>query len=231
MAEQHFIAFDLGAESGRSVVGTLSGGKLSLQETHRFPNPTGRLNGHLHWNLLSQWEELKAGLRKSASGRQIDGIGVDTWGVDFGFVGPSGEILGYPYNYRDARTNGLLEETFKRVTKQEIFEATGIQFMQLNSLYQLIAMHRDNPAMLSAAQTLLFMPDLFNYLFTGVRKSEFSIATTSQMYDPRKKAWATEMLKKLDLPTAILPEVVPTGRSSARCARMWRTSAGWRASP
>ncbi|HTL27660.1 MAG TPA: rhamnulokinase family protein [Tepidisphaeraceae bacterium] len=211
MSDQHFVAFDLGAESGRSVVGKLSNGKLSLEETHRFLNPTGRINGHLHWNLLSQWEELKIGLRKSAKGRKIDGIGVDTWGVDFGFVGVSGEILGFPYNYRDERTNGVMDETFKRVSKQEIFEATGIQFMQLNSLYQLIATQRDTPGLLSAAKTLLFIPDLFNYLFTGVRKSEFSIATTSQFFDPRKNSWAIEMLKKLKLPTEILPEVVPTG--------------------
>lgn len=211
MSDQHFVAFDLGAESGRSVVGTLSNGKLSLEETHRFLNPTGRINGHLHWNLLSQWEELKIGLRKSAKGRSIDGIGVDTWGVDFGFVGPSGEILGFPFNYRDARTDGVMDETFKRVSKQEIFEATGIQFMQLNSLYQLIATQRDNPSLLSCAKTLLFIPDLFNYLFTGVQKSECSIATTSQMFDPRRNAWAVDMLKKLSLPTSILPEVVPTG--------------------
>src|SRR3954470_13149023 len=115
MSDQHFVAFDLGAESGRSVVGTLSDGKLSLEETHRFLNPTGQINGHLHWNLLSQWEELKIGLRKSAawvqktrgSAARVDGIGVDTWGVDFGFVGENGEILGFPYNYRDARTNGV----------------------------------------------------------------------------------------------------------------------------
>jgi rhamnulokinase len=211
MSDQHFVAFDLGAESGRSVVGTLSNGKLSLGETHRFLNPTGRINGHLHWNLLSQWEELKIGLRKSAKGRSIDGIGVDTWGVDFGFVGANGEILGFPYNYRDARTNGVMDETFKRVSKQEIFEATGIQFMQLNSLYQFIATMRDTPGLLSCAKKLLFIPDLFNYLFTGVTKSEFSIATTSQMFDPRKNAWAVEMLKKLGLPTNILPEVVQTG--------------------
>jgi rhamnulokinase len=211
MSDQHFVAFDLGAESGRSVVGTLSNGKLSLEETHRFLNPTGRINGHLHWNLLSQWEELKIGLRTSAKGRAIDGIGVDTWGIDFGFVGANGEILSFPYNYRDDRTNGVMDETFSRVSKQEIFEATGIQFMQLNSLYQLIATQRDTPSLLSCAKTLLFIPDLFNYLFTGVQKSEFSIATTSQMFDPRKNSWATDMLKKLGLPTNILPEVVPTG--------------------
>src|SRR6185369_1211152 len=117
-----------------------------------------------------------------------------------------------PYMYRDSRTDGIMERLFARVPKEKVFEATGIQFMQLNSLFQLYAMnHAQNSAILDAAQSLLFMPDLFNYLFTGVRKGEFSIATTSQMYDPRRKAWATDMLGQLDLPTHILPEIVPSG--------------------
>jgi rhamnulokinase len=209
---RNFLAYDLGAESGRAVLGALDGSKLSLKEMHRFANPTGRMNGHLHWNLLAQWEELKTGLRKAASsGVRIDGIGVDTWGVDFGLIGRGGEILGTPFHYRDARTDGMLEEVFKIVPREQVFNTTGIQFMQLNSLYQLYAMARAKSSALSAAETLLFMPDLFNFLFTGVRKSEFSIATTSQFYDPRKRAWATEMLTKLGIPTHILPEVVPSG--------------------
>jgi rhamnulokinase len=208
---KNFLAYDLGAESGRAVIGKLDG-KLTLKEIHRFANPTGRMNGHFHWNLLAQWEELKTGLRKAASlGETIDGIGVDTWGVDFGLVGRGGEILGPPYHYRDSRTDGMLEEVFKIVPREEVFNTTGIQFMQLNSLYQLFAMSRAKSSALAAAETLLFMPDLFNFLFTGVRKSEFSLATTSQFYDPRERAWATEMLKKLGIRTDILPEIVPSG--------------------
>lgn len=206
---QHFLAFDLGAESGRAVLGKLDGNKLTLEEKHRFSNPNGRMHGHLHWNLLQQWEELKTGLRKA--GTNLDGIGVDTWGVDFGLIGADGQILGNPYMYRDSRTDGMMDEVFKLVPRQEVFEHTGIQFMQLNSLYQYVALARSKSPELQIAQTLLFMPDLFNYLFTGVRKSEFSIATTSQMYDPRKKRWATEMLEKLGVPTKILPEIVPSG--------------------
>ena len=138
---RNFLAFDLGAESGRAVAGTLNAGRLSLKEMHRFANPTGRMNGHLHWNLLAQWEELKTGLRKAAaSGMKIDGIGVDTWGVDFGLVGHGGEILGYPYHYRDTRTDGMLDAVFKTVPREQVFADTGVQFMQLNSLYQLFAM-------------------------------------------------------------------------------------------
>ena len=214
MAQQRkFLAFDLGAESGRAVLGALGGGKLALEEKHRFANPTGRMNGHLHWNLLQQWEELKTGLRKTvAGGMRLDGIGVDTWGVDFGFVSGNGEVLGFPYMYRDARTDGVMDKVFAKVPREKVFDATGIQFMQLNSLYQLYAMkHEQHSPLLDAADFLLFMPDLFNYLFTGIARSEFSIATTSQMYDPRKKAWAFEMLKALDLPTHVLPTIVPSG--------------------
>ena len=189
MSGTHFLAFDLGAESGRAVVGTLKSGRLELNEKHRFPNPTGRMRGHLHWNLLQQWEELKTGLRKVAAERiPLAGLGVDTWGVDFGFIGKEGEILGNPYHYRDSRTEGLMEKTFQRVPRHEIFQATGIQFMPINSLYQLIAMANKNDWPLRQAETMLFVPDIFNYLFTGQRKSEFSIASTSQMYDMRKNA-------------------------------------------
>lgn len=212
MASRKFVAFDLGAESGRALVGLLDGQKLTLEEKHRFANPNGRMNGHLHWNLLAQWEELKTGLRKAAAGgTKLDGIGVDTWGVDFGLVGKNGEVLGFPYMYRDSRTDGMMDKVFERLPRDKVFDATGIQFMQLNSLFQLYAMKQADSPVLAAAETLLFMPDLFNYLFTGARKSEFSIATTSQMYDPRKRAWAIDMLKQLDLPTHILPEIVPSG--------------------
>jgi len=199
MPADRFIAFDLGAESGRAVVGTLEGEKLSLAETHRFANPMGRINGHLHWNLLAQWEELKTGLRKSllsTDKHSIRGVGIDTWGVDFGLLGRGGAILGNPYMYRDSRTDGAMEKAFARVPKAEIFNSTGIQFMQLNTLFQLCAMAWEKSPLLDCAEKLLFMPDLFNFLFTGVAKSEFSIATTSQMYDPRKRRWASEMLAR-----------------------------------
>jgi len=213
MSHSRFLAFDLGAESGRAMLGTLRDGRLELEEKHRFANPRGRINGHLHWNLLAQWEELKTGLRKAVAGLDapLAGIGVDTWGVDYGLVGRNGEILGNPFMYRDGRTDGVMERTFARVPKRDIFEATGIQFMQLNTLFQLVAHCESRSPLLDVAETLLFMPDLFNFLFTGIRKSEFSIATTSQMYDPRRGTWAVDMLRRLGLPVHILPEIVPSG--------------------
>jgi rhamnulokinase len=222
MTARNFLAFDLGAESGRAVLGSLDGGRLTLEEKHRFPNPTGRLNGHLHWNLLAQWEELKTGLRRAAGteGRrdlapakapEIHGIGVDTWGVDFGLLNRDGDVLGDPFHYRDSRTDGVMERAFQAVPRDKMFAATGIQFMQFNTLFQVLAMRYANSQLLDGAQTLLFVPDLFNYLFTGQRKAEFSIASTSQMIDPNTGTWATGLLEQLGVPTQILPEIVPSG--------------------
>ena len=135
-SQRNFVAFDLGAESGRAILGTLANGKLSLEEKHRFPNPTARLRNHLHWNLPAQWEELKTGLRIAAAGNlPIDGIGVDTWGVDYGLLAPGGSLLANPYCYRDARTDGIMERTFRRIGREKLYELTGLQFMQFNTLF------------------------------------------------------------------------------------------------
>ncbi len=213
MPQSRFLALDLGAESGRAIVGTLAGGKLTLEEKHRFLQPNGKVCGHYYWNLMGQWEELKAGLRKAAAGldEPLAGIGIDTWGVDFGLVGRDGQILGNPGMYRDGKMDGVMERTFKRVSREEIFQVTGLQFLQFNSLFQIVAMREMGSPLLDAADSLLFMPDLFNYLFTGIRKNEFSIVSTSQMYDPVRKAWATDLMRRLDLPIHILGEIVPSG--------------------
>ncbi len=217
MAALDFLAFDLGAESGRALLGTLDQSRLTLEVKHRFANPTGRINGHLHWNLMGQWEDLKIGVRNTASasggarGRNLAGIGVDTWGVDFGLISQTGEILGNPYHYRDTRTDGMIELACQRVGRERIFQDTGIQFMQLNTLFQVLAMHEAGSHALGAADTLLFMPDLFNYLFTGQRRSEFSIASTSQMLNPRHRTWASDLLEELGLPGHILPPIVSSG--------------------
>jgi rhamnulokinase len=212
MATRNLLAFDLGAESGRALVGRFDGRTLTLEEKHRFANPNGRISGHLHWNILAQWEELKAGLRKACGGGGgIDAIGIDTWGVDFGFLDRNGELLGQPFMYRDSQTDGMMARAFERVPRAKIFESTGIQFMEINSLYQVMALAERKSPILDCAQTMLFIPDLFNYFFTAERVAEFSIATTSQMYDPRKREWAAPMLKELGVPTHFLPKIVPSG--------------------
>ena len=183
----NFLAFDLGAESGRAMLGQFDGERLTLSEVHRFINGPVRLPDGLHWDVLRLWTEIKHGLGLAVRehGAGLAGIGLDTWGVDFGLLDRDGALVSNPYHYRDSRTDGMVEEAFRRVPRAEIFEQTGIQFMQLNSLYQLLAMVvRRSPA-LAVAETFLTMPDLFNYWLTGRKCCEFSIATTTQCYNPR----------------------------------------------
>jgi rhamnulokinase len=209
----HYLAFDLGAESGRAMLGTLAGGRLSLEELHRFPNTPVRVFSALYWDTLRLWHEIQQGLAVATRDRKLPlaGIGVDTWGVDFALIGEDGMLVDNPRHYRDARTNGVMEKLFAVVPREEVFRQTGIQFMQLNTLYQLYAMKLAGSPALGTARKLLFMPDLFNYWLTGTAKSELTIASTSQFYNPREKRWATEMLEALGLTTRILPEIVEPG--------------------
>lgn len=209
----NYLAFDLGAESGRAVVGRFDGRTVQLETLHRFPNGPVRIFDHLHWDVLRLWAELKAGLSayRAAFGADLDGIGLDTWGVDYALLDAHDELLGTPYHYRDARTEGMMAVALERVPRAEIFAATGIQFMEINTLYQLLAMRQQGSPLLDAARSLLMIPDLFNYWLTGVKASEFSIATTSQFYDPRAGDWARGLLARLDLPTDILQPVIQPG--------------------
>ena len=208
-----FLAFDLGAESGRAVVGHISSERLHLEEVHRFPNGPVRVLDSLYWDVLGMWREIKHGLGLAAKtySDNLAGIGLDTWGVDFGLLAADDTLLGNPYHYRDSRTDGMIEEAFQLVPRAEIFERTGIQFMQLNSLYQLLAMAKANSPALAAAKTFLNMPDLFNFWLTGRKANEFTIATTSQCYDPRTSDWAWDMLQKLGIPTHIFGQIVEPG--------------------
>jgi rhamnulokinase len=208
-----FLAFDLGAESGRAVVGHLEAQGLHLEEIHRFANGPVRVSDSLHWDVLRLWAEVKRGLGLAvqAHGPDLLSVGLDTWGVDFGLLAADGSLLGNPYHYRDSRTDGMLERAFQLVPRAEIYERTGIQFMQINSLYQLLAMAQANSPLLGAAGTFLNMPDLFNYWLSGRKASEFTIATTSQCYDPRAGDWAREMLARLGIPVHIFGPIVAPG--------------------
>jgi rhamnulokinase len=209
----NFLAFDLGASSGRAVVGRFDGDRLRLEEVHRFPNGAVQVHDSLYWDVLGIFEEIKAGLAKCARscGTSIAGLGVDTWGVDYGLLDAQDQLLGNPFHYRDSRTVGMMEEAFRRVPREEIFERTGIQFLELNSLYQLLAMAVQGSPQLEIARTFLNIPDLFNFWLTGRKASEFTIASTSQCYDPRAGDWAWSMLEKMGLPPRIFGEVVPPG--------------------
>jgi rhamnulokinase len=209
----NFLAFDLGAESGRAMLGQFDGEQLKLSEVHRFANGPVRLPDGLHWDVLHLWTEIQRGLALVAQEHCADmaSIGLDTWGVDFCLLDRTGALVSNPYHYRDSRTDGMLEEAFGRVGRAEIFEQTGIQFMQINSLYQLLSMVINDSPALEVAATFLTMPDLFNYWLAGRKVCEFSNATTTQCYNPRQGDWARSMLERLDIPTHIFPEIVPPG--------------------
>ena len=210
MSVKKYLALDFGAESGRAIVGTLENGRLTLEEKHRFSNPMGHINGRYCWDVLGQWEQIKQGLRNT-KGITLDGIGVDTWGVDYGLLDTQGNLIGLPVMYRDPRTNGMMDEAFKLVPAVELFNTTGVQFMFFNTLFQLLSEVRSKSPQLQIADKLLFMPDLFNYLLSGVAKSEYSIASTSQMFNPTTGAWATEIVEKMGIPTHILAQIIPSG--------------------
>ena len=213
MKPSQFLAFDLGAESGRAVLGTLQAEKLEVRELYRFPNGPVQLLGHLHWSLPGLLEEVKIGARVCVeeAGIQPASIAVDTWGVDFGLVAEDGSLLGLPYAYRDSLTAGIMDEFFKRMPRDKVYGLTGVQFLPFNSLFQLAALVRDRSPLLEAASALLFMPDLFHYLLSGRRASELTIASTSQLYDPRRKCWSRDLLTALGLPQSLMQDIVPPG--------------------
>lgn len=208
-----YLAFDLGAESGRAILGGLYDGKVAVDELHRFPNTPLREADGLYWDIDKLWHEIRRGAETAVGERRIalDGIGVDTWGVDFALLDAEGELIGKPRHYRDSRNNGMMEKVWAVVPREQVFEYTGIQMMQINSLYQLYAMKLAGDPALSRARRLLHIPDLFNHWFTGVSHSEATIASTSQFFNPTSMAWATELFKRLDLPGEILCPIVKPG--------------------
>ncbi|HUW18786.1 MAG TPA: rhamnulokinase family protein [Sedimentisphaerales bacterium] len=214
MAEvRQYIAVDLGAESGRVMLGSVSADKLSLQEIHRFTNSPIEEHGSLRWNFSALLSEVKAGIGKAvrAAGGQVCGIGVDSWGVDFGLLDADGELIENPYHYRDGRTNGMREKAFEIVGKRTIYEKTGLQFLQFNSVYQLLAMRLGNSVALAKAKTLIFMADLFAYHLCGKVYGEYTLASTSQLMDMRTGQWSREIFDRLSLPVRIMPDVVMPG--------------------
>ncbi len=205
-----FLALDLGAESGRAILARLHSGVLTTQEIHRFKNEPVEYGGSLHWDVTRLWWEVRKALL-GLEEMELAGIGVDAWGVDYALLGERGELLQNPYHYRDARTNGVMQDVFRKVAKEEIYSATGIQFMPINTLYQLYAAVRDTPALLKAAERLVMIPDLVHYWLTGNAVCEFTNATTTQLVNPATRTWATELMRRLELPTHLLAEIVEPG--------------------
>jgi rhamnulokinase len=202
-----YLAFDLGAESGRAVLGHLQSGVLTTQEIHRFANEPVEYGGALHWDAARLWFEMQKALAALPQ-QELAGIGVDAWGVDYALLGQNGELLQNPYHYRDARTQGAMQEVFQKVARDEIYWATGIQFMPINTLYQLFVTRKREPKVLQAAEKLLTIPDLFNYWLCGNAVCEFTNATTTQMVNPLKRAWALDLVEEIGLPTRLLAPIV-----------------------
>jgi rhamnulokinase len=213
MSQTHYLAIDLGAESGRAILGTFDGAQLELAELHRFPNIPVRLHDGLRWDVLRLWQEIKDSVRLAARqhGQALASVGLDTWGIDFALLDRSGTLIGNPHHYRDDRTDGMMDAAFRRMPREQIFEHTGIQFLQINSLYQLLAMVLGGAAALEHAATFLTIPDLFNYWLSGQAVCEFTNATTTQCYDPRQGDWAAPVLAALGIPRQIFPPVVAPG--------------------
>ena len=204
------LSFDFGASSGRAVLGTFDGETLQLQEIHRFQNDPVTVNGTMYWDILRLFFEVKQALVQSKAYGALDGIGVDTWGVDFGLLDADGRLLENPVHYRDARTAGMLEKAFKYLPKSEFYSITGNQFMEINTAFQLLSLRENRPALLDRAETLLLMPDLFNYLLTGKKCTEYSIASTTQLLDAKQRVWSKRVLSALELPERLFTEIVPT---------------------
>lgn len=207
-----YLAFDLGADSGRAMVGILTDQGLRLEEIHRFPNIPVMVRGTLHWDVLRLWGEIRTGLRMALQAHSdLSSLGLDTWGCDFALLDADGRMISNPVHYRDSRTRGLLEQTSGILSRRDMFAQTGIQFLPLNSLYQLYALQRAYPGDLIRAATFLTMPDLFNFWLTGHKVNEFSNATTTQCLNPHTMDWAHEVLAAFGLPTGIFGPIVHPG--------------------
>jgi len=213
MRDKVYLAIDLGAESGRVMAGIWNGRKIGLEEIHRFSNGPVAIGTTLRWDVLRLWEEIQVGLTLAGKqfGNRIISVGADTWGVDFVLLTSNDEIIGMPYHYRDTRTNGMLENAFRIVPQQDIFRQTGIQFMQFNTLYQLLAMQAKSPALLAQAECLLLMPDFLHWCLCGAKFVEFTNGSTTQCLHPIRRDWARGLLRKLGLPTRIFPEIIQPG--------------------
>lgn len=205
------LAFDFGASSGRAIIGSLEDGKITLKEVHRFTNDPVKLGDTLYWDVLRLFHEIKQGIVKAKIAGGFDSIGIDTWGVDFGLIDKNGRLLENPVHYRDLRTVGLVDEAFKTIPKEKLYNITGIQFMELNTLFQLISLRRQRPELLDRADKMLFMPDLFAYFLTGKMCSEYSIASTSQLIDINERTWSKEILDGFGISESIFAPLVQPG--------------------
>ena len=209
--DKQLLAVDLGASSGRVMLGRFDGEKISVEELHRFSNDPVTLGGTMYWDFLRLFHEIRQGLLKSKKYGKVDSISVDTWGVDFGLLDEGGYLLENPVHYRDSRVNGMLEKSFALLDADRFYQITGTQFMEINTVFQLLYLAQNRRELLDRADCMLLMPDLFHYFLCGEKSCEYSIASTTQLLDARRKTWSKEVLKALGLPEKILQPVIPSG--------------------
>jgi len=207
------LAFDFGASSGRAMLGTFDGEKISLQEIHRFSNDPVEVCGNLHWDILRLFYEIKQGILKCvhSGNKDISAIGIDTWGVDYGLFNSENNLIGNPFHYRDIRTDGMIEKACEIAGREFIFDQTGVQIIWFNTAYQLLSMTLKNSSSLNDVKTLLLTPDMLNYFLTGVQTTERTIASTTQLYNPSTKTWAYDLMEKLNIPKKIFTPIVDAG--------------------
>lgn len=213
MAELKMLAIDLGASSGRGIIGKFDGEKFTLAENHRFPSEPVTLAGSFNWDIMRIFHEIKTAINKCAlsDDRDIKSIGIDTWGVDYGLLDKHGKLLTNPVHYRDDRTIGIQEQAFRTVPAEKLYGTTGIQFMDFNTVFQLVAELRDNPELVAAADKLLFIPDLLNYFLTGVKQTEYTIASTGAMLDAKTRDWAWDVIDAYGIPRRLLTDIKTPG--------------------
>lgn len=209
--KKRVLAFDFGASSGRAIIGEFDGKKITLREVHRFSNDPVKINGTYYWDVQRLFFEIKQGILKAKLDGGFESIGIDTWGVDFGLLRKDGTLIENPVHYRDSRNDGMIEKSEKYMSRERLYEITGIQFMDFNTVFQLLSLKENRPYILEEADTLLFMPDLLNYMLSGVKSTEYSIATTSQMVDLKTKDWSDEVLDAMRIKKDILTPIAPTG--------------------
>lgn len=208
----NFLAFDLGATSGRAIIGTVENDKLSSEEVYRFPNAVKEIDGKYYWDIQSLFNHLKAALKKVAGmGVKIESIGIDTWGVDFGHVGKDGGIIGMPRAYRDPYTDGIPEEVFRIIPREELYSATGVQIMNFNTIFQLYAQSKEADSRLPKTDKILFMPDLLAYMLTGEMVCEYTDASTSGIINPRTRGFQKDLLERLGIDPSILLDITQPG--------------------
>lgn len=213
---KNVLAFDFGASSGRAMLAYYANGRIAMEEVHRFSNDPVTVRGTMYWDVLRLFYEIKQGIGKAARAGGFDSIGIDTWAVDFGLLDKDGNLLENPVHYRDRRTDAVMPQVLKRVSKRQIYETTGIQFININTLYQLYSLAQERPELLARAERFLMMPDLFGYFLCGAQRCEYTNASSTQLLDVHTRQWSRPLIEALGLPARIFPPIAPAGSSAGR---------------